>query len=170
MYFPPFFSKNVKKHPIWQKLGAFPILFSIVILKMGKSLRATQHFFFLAIKTAPTPRVDELHYGGNLVKHPSRQCQWLMNEIPPFYTSSNKQMFFRTLLRTLLGHRRIIKVNCGKWPFLGLYVTHYSKRYLKGCGMGPWLVLVSSCFRKNVVATCKIGSFLCNLDNLLQKT
>ena len=40
---------------------------------------------------------------------------------------------------------------------------------LKGCGMGPWLVLVSPCFRENVVATCKIGSFLCNLDNLLQK-
>ena len=40
---------------------------------------------------------------------------------------------------------------------------------LKGCGMGLWLVLVSPCFRKNVVATCKIGSFLCSLDNLLQK-
>ena len=40
---------------------------------------------------------------------------------------------------------------------------------LKGCGMGPWLVLVSPCFRENVVATCKIGSFLCSLDNLLQK-
>ena len=35
--------------------------------------------------------------------------------------------------------------------------------------MGPWLVLVSPCFRKNVVVTCKIGSFLCSLDNLLQK-
>ena len=35
--------------------------------------------------------------------------------------------------------------------------------------MGPWLVLVSPCFRANVVATCKIGSFLCSLDNLLQK-
>ena len=42
-------------------------------------------------------------------------------------------------------------------------------RILKGCGMGPWLVLVSHCFRENVVATCKIGSFLCSLDNLLQK-
>ena len=42
-------------------------------------------------------------------------------------------------------------------------------RLLKGCGMGPWLVLVSSCFREKVVATCKIGSFLCSLDNLLQK-
>ena len=39
----------------------------------------------------------------------------------------------------------------------------------KGCGMGPWLVLVSPCFRENVVVTCKIGSFLCRLDNLLQK-
>ena len=35
--------------------------------------------------------------------------------------------------------------------------------------MGPWLVLVSPCFGGNVVATCKIGSFLCSLDNLLQK-
>ena len=35
--------------------------------------------------------------------------------------------------------------------------------------MGPWLVLVSPCFRENVVATCIIGSFLCSLDNLLQK-
>ena len=35
--------------------------------------------------------------------------------------------------------------------------------------MGPWLVLLSPSFRENVVATCKIGSFLCSLDNLLQK-
>ena len=35
--------------------------------------------------------------------------------------------------------------------------------------MGPWFVLVSPCLRKNVVATCTIGSFLCSLDNLLQK-
>ena len=35
--------------------------------------------------------------------------------------------------------------------------------------MGPWLVLISPCFRENEVATCKIGSFLCSLDNLLQK-
>ena len=35
--------------------------------------------------------------------------------------------------------------------------------------MGPWFVLVSPCFRENVVATCKICSFLCSLDNLLQK-
>ena len=42
--------------------------------------------------------------------------------------------------------------------------------YIKlGCGMGPWLVLVSPYFRDNVVATCKLGSFLCSIDNLLQK-
>ena len=35
--------------------------------------------------------------------------------------------------------------------------------------MDPWLVLVSPCFKENVVATGKIGSFLCDLDNLLQK-
>ena len=35
--------------------------------------------------------------------------------------------------------------------------------------MGPLLVLVSPRFRENVVSTCKIGSFLCSLDNLLQK-
>ena len=35
--------------------------------------------------------------------------------------------------------------------------------------MGPLLVLLSPCFRENVVVTCKIGSFLCTLDNLLQK-
>ena len=40
---------------------------------------------------------------------------------------------------------------------------------MKGCGMGPWLVLISPYFRENVVTTCKIGSFLCSLDNLLQK-
>ena len=35
--------------------------------------------------------------------------------------------------------------------------------------MGTLLVLVSPCFRENVVVTCKIGSFLCSLNNLLQK-
>ena len=35
--------------------------------------------------------------------------------------------------------------------------------------MDPLLVLVSPCFRENVVFTCKIGSFVCSLDNLLQK-
>ena len=40
----------------------------------------------------------------------------------------------------------------------------YMYMYSKGCGMGTLFVLVSPCF-----VTCKIGSFLCNLDNLLQK-
>ena len=45
----------------------------------------------------------------------------------------------------------------------------YQLGQFKGCGMGPWLVLVSPCFRENIVTTCKVGSFLCSLDNLLQK-
>ena len=40
---------------------------------------------------------------------------------------------------------------------------------LKECGMGTLFVFVSPCFRENVVVTCKIESFLCSLDNLLQK-
>ena len=47
--------------------------------------------------------------------------------------------------------------------------SHLLFLILKGCGMGPWLVLVSPCFMENIVATCKSGSFLCSLDNLLQK-
>ena len=35
--------------------------------------------------------------------------------------------------------------------------------------MGTLFVLVSPWFRENVVVTCKIGSFLCSLNNLLQK-
>ena len=48
-------------------------------------------------------------------------------------------------------------------------LVKFEQNRLKGFGMGPWLVLVSPCFRENLVATCKIGSFLCSLDNLLQK-
>ena len=52
--------------------------------------------------------------------------------------------------------------------FLYLDNSIYVTCYLKGCGMGT-LFLVSPYFRENVVVTCKIGSFLCILDNLLQK-
>ena len=54
-------------------------------------------------------------------------------------------------------------------PWLNLNNKSEPVLSFKGCGMGPWLVLVSNCFKENVVATCKIGSFLCSLDNLLQK-
>ena len=40
---------------------------------------------------------------------------------------------------------------------------------LKGCGMGTLFIFVSPCFRENLVFTCKIESFVCSLDNLLQK-
>ena len=49
-----------------------------------------------------------------------------------------------------------------------LFITGHMWCFMR-CGMGPWLVLVSPCFRENVVTTCKIRSFLCNLDNLLQR-
>ena len=40
---------------------------------------------------------------------------------------------------------------------------------VKGCGMGTLFVVVSPCFRENIVVTCKSGSFLCSLDNSLQR-
>ena len=53
--------------------------------------------------------------------------------------------------------------------FTNAQVLQFFWCYFKGCGMGTLFVLVSPCFRENVVVTCKIGSFLCSLDNLLQK-
>ena len=55
------------------------------------------------------------------------------------------------------------------WWFFSRDTEPWRDACFKGCGMGPLLVLVSPCFRENVVVTCKIGSFLCSLDNLLQK-
>ena len=43
------------------------------------------------------------------------------------------------------------------------------KGVLRGVEYVHVLFLFSFFFRENVVATCKIGSFLCSLDNLLQK-
>ena len=53
--------------------------------------------------------------------------------------------------------------------FIPGFIIAFNPKILKGCGIGPRLVLVSPCFRENVVVTCKIGSFLCSLNNLLQK-
>ena len=58
---------------------------------------------------------------------------------------------------------------CNQLDQWSAYIFSTTQIEIKGCGMGPWLVLVSPCFRENVVATYKIGSFLCSLDNLLQK-
>ena len=59
---------------------------------------------------------------------------------------------------------------CMKWasPLVSTYALP-GLRAFNGYGMGPLLVLVSPFFRENIVVTCKIGSFLCSLDNLLQK-
>ena len=42
--------------------------------------------------------------------------------------------------------------------------------HIKGCGTGTLFIIVSPCFRENVLITYKFGSFLCSLDNLLQKS
>ena len=42
-------------------------------------------------------------------------------------------------------------------------------KVLRGVEWVRCLFLFPLCFRENVFVTCKIGSFLCNLDNLLQK-
>ena len=68
----------------------------------------------------------------------------------------------------LVSHAHHIGITCMPHITHGFVLKSVFKT-LKGCGMGPWLVLVSRCFRENVVATCKTGSFLCSLDNLLQK-
>ena len=67
--------------------------------------------------------------------------------------------------------RYIIFLTCFPLTLLSLHCVQSVELFsmFKGCGMGPLLVLVSPCFRENVVVTCKIGSFLCSLDNLLQK-
>ena len=74
--------------------------------------------------------------------------------------------FAQILYHPLSCYQMGLCVGCpcklSSWIWQGLFS-------FKGCGMGPWLILVSPCFRENVVATCKIGSFLCSLDNLLQK-
>ena len=77
----------------------------------------------------------------------------LIVEILPRYVTKNKTKQNKTKTKTKTKQQQ-------KQP---------GKIRVKGCGMGPMLVLVSPCFRENVVATCKIGSFLCSLDNLLQK-
>ena len=65
---------------------------------------------------------------------------------------------------------RFLYVIIWGWSVIIIMVnTVTPSRWFKGGGMGPLLVLVSPCFRENVVATCKTGSFLCSLDNLLQK-
>ena len=52
------------------------------------------------------------------------------------------------------------------------YLPHTAIVLLKGCGMGTLFVLVSPCFGKMYLSHAKlkkIVSFLCSLDNLLQK-
>ena len=60
--------------------------------------------------------------------------------------------------------------NCRRYPGTACDTDHVLLiASFKGCGMGTLFVLVSPYFRESIVVTCKIGSFLCSLDNLLQK-
>ena len=82
--------------------------------------------------------------------------------------------FFLRIRPTVKVNKSSTRLQCYSWLdfiFRPKNFCSYIKvrQFLKGCGMGPWLVLVSPCFGGNRVATCKIGSFLCSLDNLLQK-
>ena len=53
--------------------------------------------------------------------------------------------------------------------FLFACVAFFTIPMLRGVEWVHGLFLFPLCFRESVVATCKIGSFLCSLDNLLQK-
>ena len=83
-----------------------------------------------------------------------------------FFSPKEAQLLFRQLQK--LSARNIAALKCERRK-TKCWVPWYPPRAVKGCGMGTWLVLVSPCFRENVVATCNIGSFLCSLDNLLQR-
>ena len=51
VYFPPFFTKRLNKHPIWQE-WCIPDLNSLILfLEMGRSPRATQQFFFFCLRS-----------------------------------------------------------------------------------------------------------------------
>ena len=68
--------------------------------------------------------------------------------------------------KNIFVYLRSTNILCVYLDSVNVFIVYHG---IKGCGMGQWLVLVFPCFRENVVATCKIGSFLCSLDNLLQK-
>ena len=51
----------------------------------------------------------------------------------------------------------------------GTHKAHRNVHLIRGVEWVHGLFLFPPCFKENVVATCKIGSFLCSLDNLLQK-
>ena len=93
---------------------------------------------------------------------------------PPFLTIASSILGSvgpnTTVIAVLNVYYVWININPKSRQTVVFWKHHRTFINFKGCGiMGPWLVLVSPCFRENVVATCKIGSFLCSLDNLLQK-
>ena len=98
-----------------------------------------------------------------------KQCQIFLHYNRLKFCSFQKLLFsdeFLWVTNSQSGIKIWFLLKCTLCRTLPIYSLQI---FFKGCGMGPWLVLVSPCFRENVVATFKIGSFLCGLDNLLQK-
>ena len=83
-----------------------------------------------------------------------------------WYQFKLQATFFCLFVCLINNYKEDTLVSCVNIAWVGMQRFYFS---FKGCGMGTWLVLVSPCFWENVVATSKIGSFLCSLDNLLQK-
>ena len=138
----------------------------------------------------------ENHHIYQLIKDPTRITETSFTLIDHFYTSNVDEIVSSGVLHTGLSDHSMIYAIWGRAIKQKTFVHKYkvnrkNNRFddkelvkhlnrvqwcqvtdineVKGCGMGPWLVLVFPCFRENAVATCKIGSFLCSLDNLLQK-
>ena len=95
-------------------------------------------------------------------------------------TKTEKKNTFSTILTAWSFHFTVHEIGSSPiFPFIILikmpicvhpssWMSELTGVFMMG-DMGPLPVLVSPCFRENVVVTCKIGSFLCSLDNLLQK-
>ena len=104
-----------------------------------------------------------------ILPSPIPVCHTRSFSICRFYLIYGTNVLFSNtvaLFKNLIDHTCLPYVNISLRCFIPLLNVHLT---FKGCGMGPLLVLVSPCFKETVVVTCKIGSFLCRLDNLLQK-
>ena len=76
---------------------------------------------------------------------------------------------------TIWNHNFYLPLVCHLTSDLKVFIV-YTRRSIiiqmlivKGTQIGPLLLLVCPCYRESLIATCKIVSFLCSLDNLLQK-
>ena len=80
----------------------------------------------------------------------------------------NPDLHVPLLSEAVWGHTCYASPVIVEWAVIHITFNEGQTKFNRG-GMGLLLVLVSLWFRENVVVTYKIGSFLCSLDNLLQK-